>query len=130
MSSSSRIMFFFTILLMLISTAKPDGGGYGDGTSSPSTCTNCTICPYPCRSQPPPPPSGYQSYGSPPPTSPVAQVNCPPAAPVQCCQQYAPSTPFYYPYSNYSGSPHLQVIKPSTPWWIVVSSILFLVRQV
>lgn len=136
--SSSRIMFFFTVLLIFISTAKLDGdgngngGGYGDGVgiSTPSTCTKCSICPYPCRSQPASP-SGYHSYGAPPPPSPVAQVNCPPDAPVQCCQQqYAPPTPFYYPYNNYSGSPHFQVIKPYTSWWIFGLVTLFRVHQV
>lgn len=136
--SSSRIMFFFTVLLIFISTAKLDGdgngngGGYGDGVgiSTPSTCTKCSICPYPCRSQPPSP-SGYHSYGAPPPPSPVAQVNCPPDAPVQCCQQqYAPPTPFYYPYNNYSGSTHFQVIKPYISWWIFGLVTLFRVHQV
>nr|XP_009799730.1 PREDICTED: formin BNI1-like [Nicotiana sylvestris]XP_016477089.1 PREDICTED: extensin-like [Nicotiana tabacum] len=84
---------------------------YGDGTSPQNSCTNCTICPYPCHpQQPPPPPSGYQSYGVPPPPSGVPPPptlppstgygNCPPATPVvPCCPvqyNYGPPPPYYY----------------------------------
>ncbi|KAL2466799.1 Uncharacterized protein Adt_42650 [Abeliophyllum distichum] len=111
MSSSSSLLFFLTIWLFISIAypAKAEVGNYGDGTdgtiSSPSGCNNCTICQYPCHPQPPP--SGYQSYGTPPPPQ-VVQGNCPPAAPAQCCQ-HAPPMPFYSPYNNYSGSDSLQL---------------------
>lgn len=116
MSFSSILLFFVTVWLLnsILYSAKPDDASYGDGTvSPPNGCNNCTICQYPCHPQPPPP-SGYQSYGTPPPPQ-VAQGNCPPApaAPVQC-GQYAPPIPFYSPYNNYSGSDSFQIpmIKP------------------
>ncbi|XP_044469418.1 leucine-rich repeat extensin-like protein 1 [Mangifera indica] len=94
---------------------------------SPSTgCViNCTKCPYPCQSLPPPPDSGgyplygtppppspgssYPSYRAPPPPSAPAQRGCPPG-PVQCCHYPPPSPPNTYTYipdANHSPLPYL-----------------------
>lgn len=92
---------------------------YGDGMTAPNARLNCTICPYPCHPQPPPPP-GNPSYGAPSPPSGLG--NCP-QTPVQCCQ-YSPPTPYtYLPYNNYSASQPLALyIKPPC----TISSATFL----
>lgn len=117
--SPAKILLLIAIFsLFLISTAFGDGevvppppaADQDNHSSGDGNCGNCTICPYTCHTPPPPPATGggYPSYGAPPPPS--AQANCPPAAPVQCCQNTPPSpytsppSPFYSPYGNNSGS--------------------------
>ncbi|KAD3066625.1 hypothetical protein R6Q59_019141 [Mikania micrantha] len=99
-----------------LTSEKPQGGYDDDGASiSPPAvaCENCNSFPYPCTSQlppPPPPHKGSSIYAAPPPPLPTAPVgnNCPPVAPVTCCQ-YTPPNPmpnYGYPYSygNYTQS--------------------------
>ncbi|KAK9284419.1 hypothetical protein L1049_023591 [Liquidambar formosana] len=92
---------------------------YGDGITAPNACLNCTICPYPCHPQPPPP-LGNPSYGAPSPPSGLG--NCP-ETPVQCCR-YSPLTPYTcLPYNKYSASQPLALyIKPPC----TISSATFL----
>ena len=116
--SSAKLMFLLALSVFVqILCAEKTQDTYSDGLAPPNACANCTLCQYPCNAQPPPP-SGYESYGAPPPPLPPAQVNCPPSAPVQCCQ-YSPPAPYsYYPYNNYTGSSCLP-IKPSTSTWFL-----------
>lgn len=110
--TSAKLVFVLALMLLVYNTnsAKPEDV-YSDGMSPPTTCTNCSICQYPCRSQPPPP-AGYLGYGAPPPPA-APQVNCPPAAPAQCCQNTPPMPYNYYPYGNYSAcSPQPSTIYP------------------
>lgn len=89
---------------------------------SPTTCLNCTICPYPCHQLPPPTPSGYPSYGTPPPpvsgyplygtpppppqlSGPQSPGNCPPT-PARCCGYPPPSAYGYIPQESHSASPY------------------------
>ncbi|GAB4859322.1 hypothetical protein Ancab_010784, partial [Ancistrocladus abbreviatus] len=93
-----------------------DGGTTGMSSGSVA-CSNCSICPYPCHSLPPPAspqpsPPGSSAFGTPPPPS--VQGNCPPGAGGgPCCQQpqqqyYSPPSPYtYVPPDNYSASPAL-----------------------
>ncbi|KAJ0047195.1 hypothetical protein Pint_03858 [Pistacia integerrima] len=107
---------------------------------SPTTgCViNCTNCPYPCQTLPPPPPdsggyplygtppppspdSGYPSYSAPPPPSPrspPAQGGCPPV-PVQCCHYPPPNTYTYIPNENFSPCPYLPL-----PFFSLVTLVL------
>lgn len=87
-----------------LTSEKHQGGiGYDDGVSilspPPVACSNCNGCPNPCTPQPlqtppPPPRKGSAMYAAPPP--PLGGVNCPPVAPVTCCQN-APPNPFAPP---------------------------------
>ncbi|GAB2233737.1 hypothetical protein Droror1_Dr00002966 [Drosera rotundifolia] len=108
-------------------------------------CTNCTICQYPCRSQPPAPAAATATNPySPPPISNISVGglggNCPPGT-VACCQQqqqqqpreplagYSPPVmiPYsYVPYNNYSGGSDLdlgrnglRLMKLFWVWWAV-----------
>ncbi|KAL8507605.1 hypothetical protein ACS0TY_018223 [Phlomoides rotata] len=103
MSRFHSLTFVFFLFLISAISEEDGANNYGDGSIvPPPACNNCTICQYPCHSQPPPP---YDPAATPPPPP-----NCPPAAPVVCCggtgtgQYYAPPSPFYYPYNNYSGA--------------------------
>ncbi|KAI3675139.1 hypothetical protein L1987_84724 [Smallanthus sonchifolius] len=95
---------------------KPQGGYDDDGVSiSPPTVGNSYSCPYPypCTPQPlqpppPPPPRrrGSAIYAAPPP--PQAATNCPPVAPVTCCQNTPPNpmpnNGYPFDYGNYTQS--------------------------
>ncbi|KAB1215100.1 hypothetical protein CJ030_MR4G016275 [Morella rubra] len=130
------------------------GEASGDVLPSPSACTNCTLCQYPCHTPapplpdyplygtpplpPPPPPSlaeypPYETSSPPPPPPPPpsqlpAQGNCPPTTVVQCCQYPPPIAYGYVPYNNYSASCPSSV--SFIPVMVSVFSYAVLVRTV
>ncbi|KAK1439762.1 hypothetical protein QVD17_05582 [Tagetes erecta] len=104
-------------------TSEKHQDGYDDGVSilspppPPVACSNCNGCPNPCTPQPlqpppPPPRKGSVIYAAPPPPS--GGANCPPVAPVTCCQYtppnpYGPTNPmpnngYPYDFGNYTQS--------------------------
>lgn len=123
----SLTLIFFILISNYCVKSEDAGNNYGDGSIVPPSstpCNNCSICQYPCHTQPPPPPI----YAAPPPPS-ADQGNCPPAAPVNCCgggQYYAPPAPFYYPYNNYSGTAatrRLSTFPFTFPFYLVLFAI-------
>ncbi|KAL4555352.1 hypothetical protein LXL04_037970 [Taraxacum kok-saghyz] len=129
MSSSRQLTFLIVcscwwLLSNCNSISKIPQDGHGDGISPPPGCENCALCQYPCTpqpQQPPPPqlpggseiytappppeiPGGSDIYAAPPPPAPHVGVNCPPVAPVICCQN-SPPMPYIYPNNgNFSDS--------------------------
>ncbi|KAL7593107.1 hypothetical protein Lser_V15G34913 [Lactuca serriola] len=133
MSSSRQFMFLLVCSCWWLvsncnSISKKPQDGYGDAVSPPAACENCSLCQYSCTPQtrppppqlpggseiytappPPPPPQmpgGSDIYAAPPPPAHHVGVNCPPVAPVICCQN-SPPMPYTYPNNgNYSESSH------------------------
>ncbi|KAI3509663.1 hypothetical protein L1887_25118 [Cichorium endivia] len=121
MSSSRQIMFLLACSCWWLvsncnSISKKPQDGSVNGVSPPGACENCSLCQYPCTPQPrlspPQLPGGSEIYTAPPPPQlpggsdinvappPPVGVNCPPVAPVICCQN-SPPMPYTYPNNNY-----------------------------
>lgn len=144
MHPSTSLLLSIFLSFSLFSAKPEDAANYGgDGGVTPSptsnSCNNCTICQYPCRSEPPPPSGDLQPSATPPPP-PLTEANCPPAAPVQCCggqYSYPPPMPYYnqppvpyytYPYNNYSGlsGPSMKPCDAATWLYAVFSCLIVL----
>lgn len=126
MSSSSKFMVMFvTSFWPLVCKTNSDlvsekpQDGYGDGVSVTPPPGGCQYSCTPAQPvQPPPPP---EIYGGPPPPAGRVGGNCPPVAPVMCCQNSPPNTmPYGYPnYGNYTESCSF-LSRPSYVWFVLL----------